>query len=29
LWDSLVLGGGWAEPQNGEAHFGAWVGGAV
>jgi len=22
-------GGGWAKPKNGEAHFWAWVGGAV
>jgi len=21
LWDSLVLGGGWAKPKNGEANF--------
>jgi len=24
-----LSGGGWAEPKNGEAHFWAWVGGAV
>jgi len=26
---SLYLGGGWAEPKNGEAIFGRGVGGAV
>jgi len=25
----LYLGGGWAKPKNGEAHFWAWIGGAV
>jgi len=24
-----LSGGGWAKPKNGEAHFWAWVGGAV